>query len=233
MLKGRLCPLKEPSCPLRASPAQVAVSSGSLPTLLSALKRQRAAVTQLEQASLGLEAAKQSHNGRFGFLGTRHPRFRVPVARSQEQKAPKRRAGGAPGWPWAAPGEGPAASSAPAARHLVNTIHNVTSAPCTSFSRAGEEFAKLQLDTEPKNPLREHERLGSTPKTQRGGRWHPSSAPICAPAAKGLQTRDKHPSRAHGDWGGDSGGSSPIDSQRQLQRGAGKIYDGHRASISK
>lgn len=233
MLKGRLCPLKEPSCPLRASPAQAAFSSGSLPTLLSALKPQRVAVTQLESASLGLEAAKQSHNGRFGFLGTRHLRFRVPVARSREQKAPRAPGRGAPGWLWAAPGEAPAASSAPAAHHLVNTIHNVTSAPRTSFSQAGEEFAKLQLDTGPKNPLREHERLRSPPKTQSGGHWHPSSAPICAPAAKGLQTRDKHPSTAHGDWGGDSGGSSPIDSQRQLQRGAGKIYDGHHASISK
>lgn len=226
-----MCPLKEPSCPLRAPPAQVAVSSGSLPTLLSALKRQRAAVTQLEPALLGIEAAKQSHNGRFGFLGTRHLRFRVPAHKSR--KCRERQARGAPGWLWAAPGEGPAASPAPAASHLVNTIHNVTSAPRTSFSQAGEEFAKLQLDTGPKNPLREHERLRSAPKTQRGGHWHPSSAPICAPAAKGLQTRDKHPSRAHGDWGGDSGGSSPIDSQRQLQRGAGKIYDGHRASISK
>lgn len=43
---------------------------------------------------------------------------------------------------------------------------------------------------------------------QRGGHWHPSSAPVCAPAAKGLRTRDKprvrdshHPSTAHGDWG--------------------------------
>lgn len=48
---------------------------------------------------------------------------------------------------WAAPGEGKAASSAPASSHLVNTINNVILAPCTSLSRARREFAELQLET--------------------------------------------------------------------------------------
>lgn len=48
---------------------------------------------------------------------------------------------------WAAPGEGKAASSAPASSHLVNTINNVILAPRASPARAGREFTELQLET--------------------------------------------------------------------------------------
>lgn len=48
---------------------------------------------------------------------------------------------------WAAPGEGKAASSAPASSHLVNTINNVILAACTSLWRARRELTELQLET--------------------------------------------------------------------------------------
>lgn len=131
---------------------------------------------------------------------------------------------------WAAPGEGKAASSAPAGSHLVNTINNVSLAPCTSLWRARRELTELQLETG----------LGrasaAAPKHTVGLKGtltpHPNPAAIPALAAKGLEmegTEQATTPRQHMA----TRGSSYIDSQCQLQRGSGKMHDGHQGSIRK
>lgn len=108
---------------------------------------------------------------------------------------------------WAAPGEGKAASSAPASSHLVNTINNVISAPRTSLWRAGREFTELQLGT---------------------GLETPKAAPKANPAlgATGLEGTEPAPSTPSS-----TQGSFHIDSLCQLQPGSAKIYDGHHGSV--
>lgn len=80
---------------------------------------------------------------------------------------------------WAAPGEGKAASSAPASSHLVNTINNVISAPRTSLWRAGREFTELQLGTGLETP-----KLAPKANPALGARgWRGQSQPPAPPAA--------------------------------------------------
>lgn len=134
---------------------------------------------------------------------------------------------------WAAPGEGNAASSAPASSHLVNTINNVILAPCTSLSRARREFAELQLETG-------LERASAAAPKHRAGlngtqTPHPTPAHIPAPGAKGLEMEGTEPATTPGTPSQHMAtpGSSYIDSQCQLQRGSGKMHDGHHGSIRK
>jgi len=133
-------------------------------------------VTASKSASLGPEANKLTKSPRYGFLGTHHPCFRVPVTGSQErrEKAPQaqgcRRQREQPALPAglrAAAGEEQAARSAPASRHLVNAINNVISAPHTSFSPAGGEFAKLQPQAGLEPPAAAPKRRGGVSGTQR------------------------------------------------------------------
>lgn len=108
-----------------------------------------------EVASPGLEAENRPKPAHLALWGLANHVFPFPLQACRDAGAS---AGSAPGR--AAPGRGNAARSAPAASHLVNAINNVISAPHTSFSQAGGERARLQLEIGPEIPIYEH------PKTQ-------------------------------------------------------------------
>ena len=158
-------------------------------------------MTASKSASLRLEAAKQTKNYRFGFLGTRQPCFRVPVTGSQEQRenvsqtvgcGSQRRQPALPARLWAAPGEGKAARSAPATSHLVNAINNVSSALRTSFSQAGGEFAKLQLGTGPEPPRTSVDALAAAPKHRGGVTGTQAQHPSVLWLPRGYRQGDDH-----------------------------------------
>lgn len=92
--KGAALPAQRGASPPRASPAHAAASSVSrLHHFLNYSHRglrYRQLVTASKSASLGTEAAKQTKTCRFGWLGTCHPCFHVPL---QARKSGERKRG--------------------------------------------------------------------------------------------------------------------------------------------